>query len=304
MSKVYVIGGANLDIFAASYKDLIIKDSNPSKISFEKGGVARNIVENLANFGIPSYFISAISNDAFGKDIKESLEKKGVDFSYSVISKSHPTSVYLAILNKDDMYLGASDMSILEELNPSFLNKLKDVIKEDDYLIFDTNLTIENIEFIVNNLKGIKIVDAISANKAIKLNSVLNKLDVLKVNKLELNALNPNIDDLNTQITSVIDKGVKKLLVTGKDELYVVDKNSTKHYKHNNYNPNPVNVTGAGDALLSGYTYGLINNLNELDRVKFAFASAILTVEVNSAVRDLNSQMVFNKVKEIEVNLL
>lgn len=299
MSKVYVIGGANLDIFAKSEKELIIKDSNPSKISFAKGGVARNIVENLANFKVPTTFVTALGSDAFGKDIKESLEKKGVDFSYAITSKDKTTSVYLAILNKDDMYLGASDMSVLDELTPAYLSKLKDVIKEDDYLIFDTNLNVENIEFIANELKGIKIVDAISASKVTKLKTVLNKLSILKVNKLELETI-ANTKDIKEGINYLLNEGVKQVLTTDSCDLYIGEKTGISTYKHYAYNPNPVNVTGAGDSLLASYVYGLINNLSEEERVKFSLTTAVLTIEVNQAVRDLSVEEVNNKIIRIE----
>ena len=47
MSRVYVIGGANIDIQGYSHKPLMFQDSNVGSVSYSYGGVARNIAENL-----------------------------------------------------------------------------------------------------------------------------------------------------------------------------------------------------------------------------------------------------------------
>ena len=64
MSRVYVIGGANIDIQGYSHKPLMFQDSNVGSVSYSYGGVARNIAENLARVGVKTEFIS-ILGDAF-----------------------------------------------------------------------------------------------------------------------------------------------------------------------------------------------------------------------------------------------
>ena len=76
MNKVYIIGGANIDIIGSSLKPLLVHDSNPGKISLSFGGVGRNISENLALLKEDIYFCSIFSNDSFGKMMIEDLEKK------------------------------------------------------------------------------------------------------------------------------------------------------------------------------------------------------------------------------------
>ena len=43
--KVLVIGAQNIDIFAQSSIEYVVKDSNPSKIHLSFGGVGRNMAE-------------------------------------------------------------------------------------------------------------------------------------------------------------------------------------------------------------------------------------------------------------------
>ena len=69
MSKIYVIGGANVDISARSFNQIVDYDSNPGKVSYSFGGVAHNIARNLSNIGCKVDYITAFSNDHFGRQL-------------------------------------------------------------------------------------------------------------------------------------------------------------------------------------------------------------------------------------------
>lgn len=306
MAKIYVIGGANIDIFAKSKKKIILKDSNPSSISFSYGGVARNIVENLANLNLKPVFISAFSNDPFGKMMADDLRNKDVDLSYSVFTSDKNSSIYLALMDRNDMFVGASDMEILSLITKDKLQELQEVINDDDYLIFDTNLNEELIEYIACNLKGIKVVDAISKSKVLKIKKVLDKLSILKLNKLEAEKL------LNRKITKqglrkaskdIHKLGVKEVLISDSSDIYLTNDKSY-HYKHFAYRDNPVNVTGAGDALLAGYVYGKFYKLSIDETVKLAISLAILTVDDNNPVAKINVDTISKFVKDTRIEKL
>lgn len=307
MKNIYVIGGANVDIYAKTKNEVILQDSNPSKITFSYGGVARNIAENLANLKMKVNFISAFGSDAFAKDMKEKLVNKGVNISYSIISKEHNSSIYLAILNKEDMFIGASDMDVLDSLNDKYLSKFKDVIKEDDYLIFDSNLKEETIEYIANNLKGIKIVDAISANKVVKLLNVLDKLDVLKLNIIEAQKIagkDLTSDEKIEDFIKELNNKVKEVIVTKSVDLFIGINKEVKHYCHHSYVENPINVTGAGDALLATYIYAKSQDYSVDLCAKLALAAAIINVNDENAVSEMNLNILNDKAREIKIEKL
>ena len=182
-SKVYVIGGANIDLYVRSTKELVLRDSNPALMELGFGGVGRNIAENLIKHNEEVEFISIFADDYFGGVLYEDCLKKGLKLNYSLKKKDFNTSMYLAILDREnDLYLGMSDMRIIESLTIKDLEKLKDTISDDDYLVVDTNLNEELISCILNEFKGIKVSDAISANKVHRLKNNLNRIDILKLN--------------------------------------------------------------------------------------------------------------------------
>lgn len=304
--KIVVIGGANLDIYAKVDKGkVVLYDSNPSHISFSYGGVARNIVENIANLQANPYFVSVFGNDAMGTQMYSDLKKKGVNLDYSLIDEQRPTSSYLAVLNDDDMYVACSDMTLIEDMKIEQLEKLKAIIDDDDYVVFDANLSINIINYICNGLKGIKVFDAISTTKVTKINHLLDKIDVVKLNKLEAEALSlkkiEKEGDIKNIAISLYAKGLKKFLISWGSKLYVCEGTKVTKYEHFGLRDNPVNVTGAGDSLIGNYVYALSRGQNEDDAVAFGLSAAILTVDVMSAVRNLTKEMIIENIKILNI---
>lgn len=296
MNKIYVIGGANIDIFAHCHNDLILRDSNPSNVSMSFGGVARNIAQNLSNFGEKVSFISSFSDDNFGKMVYNSCFASGFDMEYSTFNSVYPSSMYLAILDKNsDMYLASSDMRIVENIDLSFVDKLKNVIDDEDYLVVDTNLSKENLNYIYRNLKGIKVSDAISANKVTKLVDNLADIDILKMNLIEAETLfNRELDSeekIITLLRVLHQKGVKEALITTKKGAYLAS-DKIYYFQHDQYDKEVVNTTGAGDSFLAAYLAAHKAGKNVNERVCFALSSAILTVRHEDTVAPLSVESV------------
>lgn len=298
---IFVIGGANLDIYAKVKSDnVILYDSNPSDISFSFGGVGRNILENIANLEAKPYFVSVFSSDPYGREMYDDLKKKGVYLQYSKIVDNRNTASYLAVLNSADMYVACSDTSILDEMDYNQLALLKNVIKDDDYLVFDANLNEDIISYICHNLKGIKVFDAISTSKVMKIINLLDRIDIVKLNRLEAEALSgvtiENEADIKKAANVLLEKGLKKFLISSGNTVYSIEKHHSFSYTHHAQRENPVNVTGAGDALIGNYIYALSKNLSEDEAVAFGLSAAVLTVDDINAVRKMNR-------KQIEENI-
>ena len=75
MSKCVILGGANIDLVGQSSRSLLVRDSNPGKITFSYGGVGRNIAENCCHLDEQVYFATVFGQDVFG----QCLQQKGRD---------------------------------------------------------------------------------------------------------------------------------------------------------------------------------------------------------------------------------
>ena len=141
--KVLVIGAQNIDIFAQSSIEYVLKDSNPSKIHLSFGGVGRNMAENLKRLGNDVHFLTVFADDFFAKAAKQSLIDMNINILESIDVKDQTNSIYMGIMDKDnDLFLGLNDMDIINELNIDVINSKIEYINTFDYLVIDSILVI------------------------------------------------------------------------------------------------------------------------------------------------------------------
>ena len=302
----FVIGGANIDIYCKSSRELIMKDSNPCKMTFTHGGVARNIAENLHYTNEDVSFMTAFGDDYFADALINDLMKKDIDLSFAIRCKDYATSTYMAVLNVDDLFIGMNDMTVLSQLSKDNVDFLAKFVKDDDYLIFDTNLDRELIAYILDTVKGFKICDGISANKVTKLKGLTSRLDLLKLNLLEAEALSGRPLFIETEtidyIRELLGEGTREVLITGKDFLYVGNGEGIFKYTHNAYREEPVNVTGAGDALIAYYAQARSKGKSTDEAAKMGIVASILTVDIEGPVRAMTRNFVLEEAEKIVID--
>ena len=219
MSKIYVIGGANVDISARSFNQIVDYDSNPGKVSYSFGGVAHNIARNLSNIGCKVNYITAFSNDNFGRQLVESMRNSNISIENSQFFDDQTTSLYLAVVEPNgDMKVAIADMEILSHLDISKLEPVLKSLGKDDILVLDTNLTVEQIGQLINMADCHIFVDPISTAKAVKISGYLDKLDMLKPNRLEAEILSglklENVDDYLPVLDWFIEKGCRNIVIS------------------------------------------------------------------------------------------
>jgi fructokinase len=87
---IFVIGEALID--------LIQDHEEPAKFEAVVGGANANVALALARRGAAQHFLGRISNDAFGKQIRQRLAQNGVDLSLAV-STDEPTTLAIASID-------------------------------------------------------------------------------------------------------------------------------------------------------------------------------------------------------------
>ncbi len=298
MKKALIIGAQNIDIYVKSSENYILHDSNLAKVHIAFGGVARNITENIKRLGNDCSFLTVFGDDHFSLTAKNSLQEMGVDISESLFLKDASNSVYLGVMDKDnDLFLGLNDMGILTALSPQFFETKHKYIDSFDIIIIDNNLTQESIIYLLNNYSHKTIVmDGVSTKKVTKIKDHLSKIDLLKVNQLELNKISKR-PTVTAQIKHLQSRGSTNLLITnqGNDIVYATIDNIivTNPLGANKI----VNASGAGDAFLSGFVHGMIHSLNNHEKLLYAKKTAYITLLSNNSTNELLS---IEKVDEID----
>ena len=284
---IYVIGGTNIDVSIHSFEKVKLYDKNPGYHIKSYGGVARNIAFNLGLLKQDINFVTVVGKD--GIDSFKELNDINIDTSLSIIKNDYNTSTYYCFIDNsnNDMFVACSCMDIYDHLDYNDFSFLVDIIKDDDIVVFDTNLNQKELESLIKSLKGFKIIDPISQAKVVRLKNCLSYIDVLKPNIFELGELSGiNIIDKDSFYKAceiVINKGIKHLFVTlNKDGSFYYSKTKQIYLKANEIDV--VNTIGAGDAYMAGITYGFNNKLSIEDTMRLAAKLSEETLKCEESV--------------------
>ncbi|MFA6801515.1 MAG: carbohydrate kinase family protein [Acholeplasmataceae bacterium] len=282
MKKVIVVGGAVIDIFAKPKDRFIMRDSNPGYLIKSLGGVARNIAENLARLEVDTTLVTALGKDEGKKLIMQNAQEVMLKLSIIPVAQ---TPTYISILDdQNDMVAAIADMDEIELISKEDIKKRDSIFQNADYVILDTNLKKETIEYILKTYQKEIYVDAISCQKAEKLMPYLRYIQGLKLNLLEAKHLSENDSDDIEQIAKFfISRGVKEVYITmGKEGSFFMSKTQT--LKTTSQGVDILNTAGAGDAYFAGMIYAKVN---QFDPIVYAHRAALLTLQSEKAVSDL-----------------
>lgn len=300
-NNIVVIGGCNLDITGSSFHHMVhLGDSNPGIIQRSAGGVARNIAENLARLGQNVSLISAVGLDQSGDWLIEQGQNIGIDMSHILRHSNASTGTYMALNNAQGALCAAvADMSILDDIDSSFLHTKTPVISATKTLLIDANINSSCIDWLATqNLPTAVYADAVSATKATNLISILPKITALKANREEAkaiicktNAALPVSSDQDL-LNGLLATGVKRVLLSiGREGVWFADQQ--QKIKQGGYPVIPVNDTGAGDALLAAFVHGDLSGWAIADTLAFACANAAMTLSSSTACnQDLTESVV------------
>lgn len=288
------IGGSNIDIQGFAKNKLILKESNIGNISVCPGGVERNIVDNLSRIGFKNIkFITSVGDDVFGDILFNNIKTLGIDINYIVKGNNINTTSYIAIIDESsDMAIAMSDMDSLDLLvTVEYLETLRGIIEESKLIVLDAVLSRDIFLYLFETFPSKRIVcDAVSIKKAEHIKGIEKNIYALKLNSNEASFL------LDRSIIYIDDgkKAVKDFINIGVESVYITFGASGICFGSREYNPDffPVpyvdvaNTSGAGDSFTAGIVYGVLNNYDILDIVKFASVMSIITLQSKHTVSE------------------
>lgn len=298
-----VLGASIMDIFGFSTSSYRPYNSTPGKIKMSFGGGCRNIAENSARIGVNTRFLSVLGDDEGGRSILEHSREIGYNMEESMIIKGASTPTYLAILDENgEMVSAIADMKSLNAMTEEFIDSKKELIKNAKYVVVDSDNP-KILSYILENFSKETnfILDPVSAEKATWVKDMIKNFHTIKPNRHEAEILAgfpiKDTEDLLRASNYFLSLGIKKVYIS-LDSEGIFYNNGKECGKIKALDVTVKNVTGAGDSFVAGIGYGYMNNLSEVDIVKFSMAMSIITIADESTI---HPQMSLNKVKE-EIN--
>jgi len=302
---VLVIGAAGVDMVGRLTSGLEMGTSNPARIRFSFGGVARNVAENLARLGQDVKLITAVGDDRFGHQLMEQATKAGVDMNTTVCSSNCSTGSYLAVLgSQGELKYALDDMNALSTLTPDYFRQQYSLFKDAALLFVDANLPEDSLKTIMSQAKRAKLpvfADPASTSLAARLKPYLSQLFMLIPNSAEAAYYCQTKIDEDDQRQSVetakclVAKGVELAIITLAEAGVCYATSETSGYIRA-IRTDIADPTGAGDALSAALIFAMMNDIHLDDAIRLGVAAASLTLRHPGAVlRDLSLEKLYDQ---------
>lgn len=304
--QVLCIGGAVFDRKYRALQPLVMETSNPVEGFHSFGGVARNVVENLARLGAPVSFISALGDDQTGRQILGHLRDLGVDVSRVIVTPERTTAEYGAILSPEgELALGIADMGIFDLLTPAALSRVWSHIAGAAWVFADTNLPADTLLALIRRQGGGRYqltIDGVSTHKVQKLPEDLAGIDLLFLNADEAAALlhipvPQGPQAVLAAARALVARGARRAQVSmGAAGIAIASQDEDEDEGEARIVPAvpaaTVDITGAGDAMVAGTLHALVAGEDFLTAAGRGALMGALTIETPGTVRaDLGQEM-------------
>lgn len=264
---IVVIGSTFVDIKGYPLGQYISDGRNAGKIENVHGGVARNVVEDIANMELRPSFVSLVDDTGAGQDVIKKLNHHKVDTTY-VRSVPDGMGVWLAIFDHNgDLVSSISKRPVLEPLAAILQEKGDEIVANSDSIAIELDLE-KNVVKEVFRLaqKYNKPVYAVISNMSIALErrDFFQKLDCFVCNQQEAGMLFfDNLDGLSPE--EILEKlpqmiknaGISQMVVTLGENGAVYATVDGEAGICPAKKVEVADTSGAGDAFFSGVAAGL-----------------------------------------------
>ncbi len=300
------VGAANADLHGRSAAPLVLRDSNPGALRTSAGGVTRNILENLARLGERTALLTAVGSDVLGRYILEQCAAVHMGTEEILVCPGEASSSYVAVLDENgDMYVAMSDMRILENITPAWLETKIDLFRRAGAVVCDPCLPAEALAWITSGmLAGVPLyADPVSTAYAKRLRDYAGGFFCLKPNILELGALTgcEIVDDaaMERAADALLLNGTQRVVVSmGRRGCYWADREDHRFYRALRPVERMTDATGAGDAFLAGLIWAARRGLPCEKAADTALAAGVVAVTSAGTVSSGMCAALIEKVME------
>jgi pseudouridine kinase len=287
--RVVCVGNAALDRTFAVAGSVQMATSNPATVRSGFGGVARNVAENLARLAVPVALVTQIGDDAGGRALRDDCAALGIDVQGVMLSPAYPTPEYVAIIDGDsELVVGAAATAAIDALTVANLGAAFDEDGRTAWTFADCTLPAAVIAALLEDRRAggpPLAIDAVSTARARRLPRNLKGLDLLFLNDDEARALLGDAapGDVRDVAGALRERGAEAVVLTrGARGAVVADANGTVEIAA--ARATPIDVTGAGDALIAGTLFGLLTGEPLADAVRTGTLVAAMTMESAATV--------------------
>lgn len=311
-SSMIIIGARNIDFHIQLNADFTPEKGStiPCRLRQNLGGVAYNVTHALHLLHNKSIRLLTVAGKLNSLQQTDSTPVHIHEF------ENESTASYISLLDSrtSELISGFGDMGIYDrQLTPKFLEKYLSILIENQWIMFDANLSLNTIEYLVQignkYKKNIVFISAGGPTKAQKIRNYLNDIHVIFCNRLEFQMITNSSASIEQNLKDLLTKypNLKFVSITlGCDGVLVGHLGQIKHYQALKINEHILNVTGAGDSFAAGVINQLLkSNLTNIDRaIACGLLAAKLTLTSANTISEKLQTIDENQLDEICSNEL
>lgn len=285
--RIVCVGNAGLDRTFALPGPAQLGTSNPAQLRAGFGGVARNVAENLARLDVAVALVTQVGDDPGGRALRAACADLGIDVQGVLCSPIHPTSEYVAVVDgRGELVIGVAATAAIDALPVAMLGAAFDDDARTAWTFADCTLPVAVLAALLEDRRAggpPLAVDAVSTARVARLPADLRGIDLLFLNVDEAQALLGTAEvDAGAAGRRLRERGAGAVVLTrGAQGIVVTDAEGSAEIAV----PAavPVDVTGAGDALVAGTLFGLLEGAPLRTAVRTGSLAAKLALESSSA---------------------
>ncbi len=305
MNSVVVVGSLNVD-HVLKVKELPLKGETIISESYDlhEGGKGANQAVAIGRLGMDVCMIGKIGKDVYGEMLLESLTRSNVRIESVIVDKKLRTGIALITVDRKGnntilLYPGAN-----WGLKINDILKNKKMIKECDIVVLQQEIPKDVISFTIDIAKELKKTVILNFAPALGLSKdSIKKVDFLILNELEISKLTGikcNERNIEEPITWLKRFFKNNIIVTLGEYGSVCMTSCGDYYRIPSISVNSVDSTGAGDAFIGGFVYGLVQKKNINNCVILGNVAGAIAVKTVGAQASLPYENELKKFLETE----
>ncbi len=287
ISAVACFGAIHIDLIAHADRPIRRETSTPGRVAWRPGGVAANVARGAVRLGVSCTLTGAIGRDRDGERLAGRLSAEGINLQLD--RRDAATGRYIALHDPDGTLAAALvDAEITDTLPADALLPVAPAAIAAPLWFVEANLPAPVLAALAEAASGRRLAaDAVSCAKAGRLSEILPHLDMLFLNRAEAAVLAGMEPDAAPErlAEALLRRGAAALALTdGAAPTVLAD--GTGLYRIEPLPARPVDVTGAGDALVAGWLAATARGADRPAALQAGLAAAAITLETTGAVAD------------------
>lgn len=300
---IVVIGAAFMDVKGFPHDVYLPTGRNVGRVEFVHGGVARNVVEDIANVELRPTYLGIVDDTPLGSAIYEKLKNHKVNVDY-VLTVPNGMGTWLAVFdNNGDVAGSISSRPNFMPMLDLMEEKGDEIFQDADSVVVQVDLAKEIIKKTLELAKkhGKKVIALVSnMSIAAERRDFLKEFDCFICNQQEAGILfvDDYMDKTPEELCEIISANVNRanipsMVVTmgAKGAVYAVMDGEKGICPARNVQVK--DTTGAGDAFCAGVSIGLTYGKSMAEAIEIGthLAASVITSSENVCPRFLPEEL-------------